>query len=640
MSTHGMQIGRAAAVVALALAACGAPTGDAVTPGPVDQGPSGPDVPAAVDAFEVFDAPCTARDEICNGLDDDCDGLVDDDDPDIARATFDDNRNCGRCGQSCDAPRAVRTVCRAAACEVATCEPGYGDYNGDFADGCESDCRISEGGREICDGSDNDCDGETDEDTDLATDPENCGACGVACEARANATVTCRTSQCVLDVCAAGWVDADGDAANGCEYRCTVRSTDRIREFCNGLDDDCDGLVDEPEDLPAPEEDTCGQNGVCAFECGLDEDCGAPDRRCNDGHVCVPVGGAPPDVSCETDADCQALDPGFACVGRTVLEPEGPTTRRRCVERRHDLVCDGAAGFRCVRPPSYREGPEIGRCDGFDNNCNGQIDEDFVDALFIDGARRMQPRSCTVGEGACAQSGRFVCSEDGADTVCNATALPPARPIDDDCNGLDDDCDGEIDEDYQDAWLERQGFRIYAYEASRPGSTAAVPGLDLLPDDGREAYIEARACGRAGVLPWANVTHAEAAAACAAAGARLCRRDEWTNACGDGRTYPYGPAYDTMACNGGAYDGDPATAGDQDVLNPTGRLATCQSRGAFDFSGNLKEWTDDLVDGLRPVRGGGYESNVPQALTCDTLGDLKPAEFRSSTLGFRCCQDL
>jgi hypothetical protein len=623
----------------LVLAACGTP-GTTTSEAPVqDAAPEG-DVPAIIDAFEAADAPCTPRDEICNALDDDCDGLVDDADPDIERATFDDIRNCGVCGKTCQAPRATRTACRAGACEVAACEAGTGDYNGDFADGCESDCRVSEGGREVCDHSDNDCDGEIDEDTDLTTDTENCGDCGVTCEARDNAIVACKASACALDGCAAGFVDADARPENGCEYRCTVRSTEQVKEFCNGLDDDCDGLIDEPEDVAPPEEDFCGLNGVCAYECGVDADCGDMTRRCNAGHVCVPVAGVPDGTRCDTDADCQALDPAFACVSTTTVGPEGPIVTRACVERRHEPVCDGQAGFRCVRPTTYLEATEVGACDGLDNNCNGQIDEDFVNALFVDGARRQEPRTCTAGEGACAQGGRIQCTADALGTECNAVALPPLRPADDDCNGLDDDCDGHVDEDYQDAWVQVGNARIYAYEASRPGATSGAPGLDLVPDDGRDAYVEARACGRRGVLPWANVTWAEASAACQAAGARLCRRDEYTTACGAGEAYPYGPNYQAQSCNGGGYDADPAIGGDQDAVLATGSVATCQRAGVSDLSGNLKEWTDDEIDGLRPVRGGGAESNVPGALTCDALGDLKPDAFRSSTLGFRCCQDL
>ena len=623
----------------LLFAACGETAGGSDPP-PVADARLLPDAAFVVDAFEAGDAACLPHPELCNGIDDDCDGLVDDGDPDIDRATFDDVNNCGACGTSCDAERAEQTTCRSGACEIAACAPGFSDYNGEFTDGCESDCLVSAGGREVCDQTDNDCDGETDEEFDLTGDPENCGDCGVECEARPNATVVCKASTCALEGCASGFVDADHRAENGCEYRCTARSTERVREFCNGLDDDCDGLIDEPEDVAPPEEDFCGLNGVCAFECGVDDDCGDPARRCNEGHVCVPADGAPGTLDCAVDADCQALDPGLACVGTLTLGPDGPVTIRRCVERRHEPVCDGLAGYRCVRPPAYINGTELGACDGVDNNCNGQVDEDFVNALFVDGARREEPRTCTAGEGACAQGGRIRCTADGTATECSATALPPPMPVDDDCNGLDDDCDGRIDEEYEDAFIVAGAVRVYAYEASRPGATGAAPGVDLVPDDGRDAYVEARACARRGVLPWANVTWAEATAACEAAGARLCRRDEWTRACGGGEPYPYGADYQGQSCNGGAFDTDPGTGGDQDAVLATGALATCQRAGAFDLSGNLKEWTDDLIDGLRPIRGGGTESNVPGGLTCDGLGDLKPEAFRSATLGFRCCREL
>ena len=56
---------------------------------------------------------------------------------------------------------------------------------------------------------------------------------------------------------------------------------------------------------------------------------------------------------------------------------------------------------------------------------------------------------------------------------------PPWRlkaDTDDTCDGYDEDCDGIADEDFVDVMVEFDGVQIYAYEASRPGATAAAPG--------------------------------------------------------------------------------------------------------------------------------------------------------------------
>ena len=184
---------------------------------------------------------------------------------------------------------------------------------------------------------------------------------------------------------------------------------------------------------------------------------------------------------------------------------------------------------------------------------------------------------------------------------------------------MDDDCDGRLDEAWPDPLVPLPGGgAIFAFEASRPGATADAPGVDPDPNDDIPALIEGRACAKPDVLPWADVDFATAAQACEAAGYRLCTAAEWALACGGAQreAYPYGPVYDAPICNGGAYDVDPATRGVQDAVLPTGAALQCERAGAYDLSGNLKEWVDAFEGPLVQVRGGGYRSNIPSALAC------------------------
>ncbi|MGK0361029.1 MAG: hypothetical protein ACI9U2_003347 [Bradymonadia bacterium] len=564
----------------------------------------------------IFDARtgCRPSPEICDTIDNDCDGLVDGDDPDLQTQLLVDPDNCGRCDAACVAPNA-RFACQAGECIIVECAPGFGDYNANIADGCEADCVITAGGVEICDETDNDCDGRLDEGFDLQGDLSHCGGCNLPCDPTASARATCDAGACA-QICERGFVDLDGDASNGCEYACETRGD---AELCNGLDDDCDGAVDETDGL-APPEEACGEVGLCAAQCGADGECG--DDACMRG-VCVPRDVI--EVACDADADCQAEHPGLACI------------KGICVARSRSPMCDGVAGYRCVRPVGWQFGDETGACDGDDNDCDGRTDEDFAARLFE--ADRATPSACFVGLGLCQREGLSECSADGSAVVCSARPGPPDDPDDDDCDGIDDDCDGALDEGHLDSWRlvgAAVPFEIYTYEASRPGATPAIAGRDVDDDDASLTFLSGRACSRPGVLPWADVSWPEAEAACQIAGGRLCTGDEWSAACGVG--YPYGPTFDAQACNGGGYDVDLDADGVQDGLLHTGRLDRCERGGVFDLSGNLKEWTAEQQDGLRLVRGGGYESNVPAGLACDQRNDLKAEGFRHPGIGFRCCR--
>ncbi|HET6583729.1 MAG TPA: hypothetical protein VFG69_09780 [Nannocystaceae bacterium] len=103
--------------------------------------------------------------------------------------------------------------------------------------------------------------------TDTATDPNNCGACGVSCVIP-EAGAACSDGTCTLSACDLGFADCDGDLGNGCELpidcdpgdACTTscNSTGVLgcadpcaptcaapTEVCNALDDDCDGMCDQ-----------------------------------------------------------------------------------------------------------------------------------------------------------------------------------------------------------------------------------------------------------------------------------------------------------------------------------------------------------------------------------------------------------
>lgn len=85
---------------------------------------------------------------------------------------------------------------------------------------------------------------------DLASDPSNCGACGISCVVP-KADGLCEGGLCVMGACDAGWGDCDGEIGNGCEepldegMSCAQVCKPDYLETCNLFDDNCDGACDE-----------------------------------------------------------------------------------------------------------------------------------------------------------------------------------------------------------------------------------------------------------------------------------------------------------------------------------------------------------------------------------------------------------
>jgi hypothetical protein len=265
-----------------------------------------------------------------------------------------DPANCGTCFHQCIAPNATPS-CVKGTCQLA-CDPGFYDADGDAANGCE--CTKTNGGVEVCDGLDNDCDGVVDDGFDFMTDATNCGSCNHQC-AFPFALASCDNGVCTQGMCLPDFYDRDPLVPGG-ETEC-IKTNGGV-EICDGLDNDCDGVIDD--NLGAPTT-TCLAKGVCA---GTTPTCsGQNGWVCNYPSTYQVI----EDTSkgCDTlDNDCNGLTDEPFQIGKSCIFGSGACAGTGT------WVCDNtqAGDHRCMgtmKPP----GVEI--CDGIDNDCDDQIDE-------------------------------------------------------------------------------------------------------------------------------------------------------------------------------------------------------------------------------------------------------------------------
>jgi hypothetical protein len=613
-------------------------------------------------------SPAADPTEVCNYEDDDCDGVVDND-----FDLTDDTENCGVCGRVCSLLHA-ESQCEpdgtTAACVVSGCDEGWYDVDGLDSNGCEYQCEKTAGGVEICDSldndcngvindgneasggpgggqpcleycgnmackgectagittcvgedlvcipgqgptievcdtKDNDCDGTPDNGFDLTSDAKNCGTCGNSCiDALPNAIGECTDPAgaappaCTILVCKSGYKDLLPNTP-GCE-QCPKFPTSA--ETCNGIDDDCDGIVDNIVN-PAAQQPN-------------------PSVFCNNGRALA----------------------GTLCAGTTV----------KCGGTQ-GWVCDysGAGTGIEVDPVSKKVRIIEASCDGLDGNCDGQIDEAFLN----------KGDDCSIGTGVCARSSKYACKADKTGTECPATAVA-SDAKDELCNGVDDNCDGQIDErtpvagslcynggshaclGYVEPMVKiaNQSLWVYTYEASRPDATAADPGI-----------YDVRSCSKAGVLPWTSISQVDADRTCKALPTsnpntkmRLCTEAEWQTACLAGQS-ALAPVW-SFSTTPAPYDDDVCNDANAGIDAPwvtafnNGQSQRCRtSTQMWDMSGNVAEWTSSCQTVLGKqycrVRGGSYLSQGP-ATACNFSFVLNVPEFLNFDLGFRCCSSV
>jgi len=447
-------------------------------------------------------------DDTCNNRDDDCNGAKDD------NVDFCSLIDCGKCNNNCvvlhGSPACLSNgmVCtkanaNTATCQIKTCDcngPGecWWDADKDPANGCEYQCDKTNGGVEVCDGIDNDCDYKIDAADDLSGDVNVNKTCygspvGLCADPAHAGVTTCVGGQIVCggpnvlvkdqlqETCNGKDDDCDGvvddnptDAGKSCgannNFPCTLGTTVCQNgvpicmgavlpgmETCNGIDDDCDGQIDKVNGMSPP--DSIGMCNVpLPPPAGATSPCKAGAKNCVGGAIVCQgsVGPTGPTDGCNIDSNCDGI---------LTNQPNTQTDVHNCGMCGNDCLVGAVhANWGCVAGVCQFQGCQTGywdldndkkceypcvfvsaqeTCNSVDDNCNGQIDEGVVTPTPVQvcgvtpGA--MSPE-CTSGVTVTCMNGAWKCAFPPG--VCNPTCAGATET----CDGLDNNCNGLKDE--------------------------------------------------------------------------------------------------------------------------------------------------------------------------------------------------
>ena len=256
--------------------------------------------------------------------------------------------------------------------------------------------------------------------------------------------------------------------------------TECYEESCNGVDDDCDDLIDEDQ------LNVCGECGIVPPEvcdnvdndCNgkTDEDliqacstaCGNGYEICDEGNWISCTAPQPQNEICDGfDNDCDnQIDEGLECictiqdVGALFPCEEDPLLCGQgfktceCVDNQcAEIVTTPCYALCYWLPPELQDpalcDPFVGipleeeKCNNFDDNCNQLIDENLLSGCYTGPLNTVSVGICEPGEMVCDAGSWGNWDEMGQ--FIGGMCLGEVTPQKEICNGLDDNCDGITD---------------------------------------------------------------------------------------------------------------------------------------------------------------------------------------------------
>ena len=362
----------------------------------VDVDNDGDGWPSRSDCNDDSDAIHPDAVEVCDGLDNNCNDVVDTDaaapTPWFADADGDGHGDPG--------------------VTVAQCDPPDGFV--ELGDDCDdTTTAVFTGHEELCDGLDNDCNGEADYDDEGELDEDEDGF--VSCD------------------------DCDDDEE---------LAYPGAPELCNDVDDDCDGDVDEDSALDAAtwyaDADGDGWGGdSTTVACDPGDGWVAIGGDCDDLQAFVFPGAVELCDELDNDCDGEVDEDGVLGLATWYLDFDSdgygnPASSQESCAQPDGWVLDGTD---CDdgEAASFPGNPEL--CDSIDNDCDGQVDIGAAGAdtwwLDLDGDGY---GGSSYSVTACDQPADF----EATSSDCNdgdALVFPGGVEL---CNAVDDDCDGVV----------------------------------------------------------------------------------------------------------------------------------------------------------------------------------------------------